>query len=378
MRGAMLYVNAGKGHYVPAIALADSFNKAGHKAIVEDLFIAMGTPFWEWFCKYDWRFLLHHPHLEGICHYMTDNRLSTQLIKGQGLTKGHLSSLEAWYRKYKPDFVISTNFLGGIILPSAFRKLGIDIPVFQYAADVFDTPRSGVNRNITKMYLPTELGVRNAIRKGQPEDTVALCPFPLQSYIQNYKPISQQEARKKLGLKDKFTILFALGGEGIGHPDFLYKMVDRGYNWQIVAIGGMSKSTNSAFDKFCREYPYVDFHRPGFVNNVNEYLIASDIQIGKAGANALMESIYLHRPCIISDLLYAARATKDFFAENEVGWCEGRVSRQVSIVESYFNNSSLLNDMAERYARLPVEFSSDRFMEQIIRDTEEFYRKNPR
>ena len=104
MRGAMLYVNAGKGHYVPAIALADSFNKAGHKAIVEDLFIAMGTPFWEWFCKYDWRFLLHHPHLEGICHYMTDNRLSTQLIKGQGLTKGHLSSLEAWYRKYKPDF----------------------------------------------------------------------------------------------------------------------------------------------------------------------------------------------------------------------------------------------------------------------------------
>ena len=155
-------------------------------------------------------------------------------------------------------------------------------------------------------------------------------------------------------------------------------MVDRGYNWQIVAIGGMSKSTNSAFDKFCREYPYVDFHRPGFVNNVNEYLIASDIQIGKAGANALMESIYLHRPCIISDLLYAARATKDFFAENEVGWCEGRVSKQVSIVESYFNNSSLLNDMAERYAKLPVEFSSDRFRDQIIKDTEDFYSRNAR
>ena len=378
MRGAMLYVNAGKGHYVPAIALAESFNKAGHTAIVEDLFIAMGTPFWEWFCKYDWRFLLHHPHLEGVAHYMTDNRLSTQLIKGQGLTKGHLASLEAWYRKMKPDFVVSTNFLGGIILPAAFRKLGITIPVYQYAADVFDTPRSGINKDITRMYLPTELGVRNAIRKGQPAETVALCPFPLQSYIQEYEPISQQEARKKLGLKDKFTILFALGGEGIGHPDFLYKMVDRGYNWQIVAIGGMSKSTNSAFDKFCREYPYVDFHRPGFVNNVNEYLIASDIQIGKAGANALMESIYLHRPCIISDLLYAARATKDFFAENEVGWCEGRVSKQVSIVESYFNNSSLLNDMAERYAKLPVEFSSDRFRDQIIKDTEDFYSRNAR
>lgn len=375
MRGAMLYVNAGKGHYIPAVALAESFNNAGHSAIVEDLFIVMGTPFWEWFCKYDWRFLLHHPRLEGVVHSFTDTSLSAFFIKNQGLTKAHLSSLKAWYVKYKPEFIISTNFLGGIILPPALKKLGIDIPVFQYAADVFDTPRSGICKDLTKMYLPTEIGCRNAIRKGQPEETVSLCPFPLQSYIKNYKPAGQKEIREKLGLKDKFTILFALGGEGIGHPDFLYKMVDRGYNWQIVAIGGMSKSTNAAFDKFCREFPYVDFHRPGFVNNVNEYLEACDIQIGKAGANALMESIYLHRPCIISDILYAARATKAFFAENEVGWCEDKVSKQVSIAESYFNNHSLLDDMASRYARLPIEFSSDAFMELIIKDTDEFYAK---
>lgn len=369
----MLYVNAGKGHYTPAIALAESFNNAGHSAIVEDLFVAVSAPFWEWFCKYDWRFLLHHPHLEGVCHKFTDNRLSTVLIRNQGLTESHLSNLKRWYDKHTPDFIVSTNFIGGIILPAAFKKLGINIPVFQYAADVFDTPLSGVNKNLTKMYLPTEVGCRNAIRKGQPEETVSICPFPLQSYIKNTPNITQKEARAKLGLKDKFTVLFALGGEGIGHPGFLYKMVERGYNWQIVAIGGMSKTTNAAFDKFCKEYPYVDFVRPGFVNNVNEYLIASDIQIGKAGANALMESIYLHRPCIISDLLYAARATREFFAENEVGWCEGRVSKQVSIVESYFNNSALLEDMATRYANLPVEFSSDKFMLQIIKDTEEYY-----
>lgn len=376
MKGAMLYVNAGKGHYIPAVALAESFNNAGHKAVVADLMEVMGAPFWEWFCKYDWRFLLHHPHIEGVAHGVTDNRLSAKLIEGQGLSKSHLSNLDHWMKKHKPDFILSTNFLGGTILPAAMKKLGYDIPVYQYAADVFDTPRSGVNKNLTKMYLPTELGCRNAIRKGQPADTVSLCPFPLQTYIKNWKPISQQEARQKLGLKDKFTILFALGGEGIGHPNFLYKMAERGYNWQIVAIGGMSKSTNEAFDKFCKAYPYVDFHRPGFVSNVNEYLIAADMQIGKAGANALMESIYLHRPCIITDVLYAARATRDFFAENEVGWCEGRVSKQVSIAESYFNNPAMLEDMSKRYANLPLEFDSDKFMNQIIRDTEEYYNKN--
>ena len=36
MKGAMLYVNAGKGHYVPAKALADSFIRAGQEAVLED------------------------------------------------------------------------------------------------------------------------------------------------------------------------------------------------------------------------------------------------------------------------------------------------------------------------------------------------------
>ena len=215
MKGAMLYVNAGKGHYTPAVALAESFNNAGHDAIVEDLFTVVGAPFWEWFCKYDWRFLLHHPHLEGLSHRITDNRLSFYLIRWQGLSKKHLSNLYDWYIKHKPDFIVSTNFIGGIILPSALKKLGINIPVFQYAADVFDTPLSGINNDLTKMYLPTEIGCKNAIRKGQNKETVSICPFPLQSYIKNSPHITQQEARKKLGLKNKFTVLFALGGEGI-------------------------------------------------------------------------------------------------------------------------------------------------------------------
>ena len=106
MKGAMLYVNAGKGHYTPAVALAESFNNAGHNAIAEDLFTVVGAPFWEWFCKYDWRFLLHHPHLEGLSHRITDNRLSFYLIRWQGLSKKHLSNLYNWYIKHKPDFIV--------------------------------------------------------------------------------------------------------------------------------------------------------------------------------------------------------------------------------------------------------------------------------
>ena len=105
----MLYVNAGKGHYVPAKALADSFIRGGHEAVLEDLFVTFDTPFWEFFCKYDWRFLLHHPRLEPFVHSLTDNRLNFYLIRGQGFQKKHMRAFEAWYDKNRPDFIISTN-----------------------------------------------------------------------------------------------------------------------------------------------------------------------------------------------------------------------------------------------------------------------------
>jgi processive 1,2-diacylglycerol beta-glucosyltransferase len=39
MLGAFLYVDAGKGHYVPALALADKLEQQGHQALVEDMFL---------------------------------------------------------------------------------------------------------------------------------------------------------------------------------------------------------------------------------------------------------------------------------------------------------------------------------------------------
>ena len=193
MKGAMLYVNAGKGHYVPAKALADSFIRGGHEAIVEDLFVVFNTPFWEFFCKYDWRFLLHHPRLEPIVHSLSDNKLSSLLITAQGFQKKHLNSFAQWYEKNKPDFIISTNFIGGIILPYAVRKLGLNVPIYQYCADVFDTPKSGICNKLDKMYLPTELGIENAVKKGQLAETLEICPFPLREQFETFQYSSKAE-----------------------------------------------------------------------------------------------------------------------------------------------------------------------------------------
>ena len=64
MKGAFVYVDAGKGHYVPAVALSDAMKAMGDEAVVEDLFIIFKAPIVRWVSKHYWRYLLHHPKLE--------------------------------------------------------------------------------------------------------------------------------------------------------------------------------------------------------------------------------------------------------------------------------------------------------------------------
>ena len=375
MKGAMLYVNAGKGHYIPAKALADSFIRAGHEAVLEDLFVVFGTPFWEFFCKYDWRFLLHHPRLEPIVHSLTDTRFNSFLIKQQGLQKKHLESFRRWYEENRPDFILSTNFIGGIILPAAIRKLGIDIPIYQYCADVFDTPLAGVSPQLDRMYLPTELGKENAIKKGQPENTISICPFPLQEKFEAYSYTSRAEVRRRLGLPEKFTILCSLGGEGIGSTHLLHALARARVDCQVVVIGGQSRTTTRSFEHFSAEHPDFPVFLRGFVDNVPEYLAACDIQIGKAGANAVMEAIYMRRPFIVTEVLYAFRASMEFLRRHMVGWGENDIHRQVALIKDYMNNGDLREKVDQAFSDLPVTFGSDAFRDQLISDTEALRKK---
>lgn len=375
MRGAMLYVNAGKGHYMPAKALRDSMVRLGHEAIMEDLFIVIDSSFWEWFCKYDWRFLLHYPNFERFIHPLTDTKLSAQLLRQHGKSRHYVEHFKQWYEKEKPDFIVSTNFIGGIVLPEIIETLGLSLPVFSYSADVFDTPIAGITSKLTKLYLPSELGCQNAIKHGQPEESVEFCSFPLQKGLVGFTQLSKQDAREKLGLKNKFTVMFALGGEGIGRPKFLYEVVSRKLDWQIVAVGKMSRTTQAAYERFARKNSNFDLIMPGFVDNINEYLCAADVQVGKAGANALMESIYLHRPCLISELLYAARSSATFLEEYGVGWCENNISKQVDIVENCFKNPQILVEMERNFQKVPLQFGADSFVRKLIEATVDYHQK---
>ncbi len=370
MHIAFLYVDAGKGHITPARALSDAAIRMGHTTVVEDLFVTVKSPLIGKMSKSNWRFMLHFPQIEAIVDPTQDSRSNAKLIKYLAETTTHAkkSFLDWWYKENKPDCIVVPHFLAGSMVKPMVQQLGLPVPVFEYAADVVFTPRIGINSNLDKLYICTELGKELAIKFGQKEETISICPFPLKTELMFFQILEKQEARAKLGLKDTFTILVNLGGEGIGTTDFLEEVQSRGLPWQVITLGKLSSTTKIRYKRFKEKYPDFPLVTPGFVNNIGEYICACDVQIGKAGANALMESLYLKRPFLISNLLYAAKPTTTFFERHHVGWVEKDISKQVDIFQSYSEDETSQHAMQTALSNLPVTFGSDTFMKQILED----------
>ena len=376
MKIALLYIDAGKGHITPAKALSDAFEELGHDTVVDNLLLEVcNAPIVNWISKHNWRMLLHFPRLEEFVNPKTDSYANARRTRFLATHSHAPKDFKRWYEKNKPDCIVVAHFLGANLIKPIVDHLGLVVPVFEYSADVFFTPNIGISDDLDKLYICTKLGKELTIAQGQPEETISLCPFPLKKSMRHLKTLSKAEARKKLGLEDKFTVLLNLGGEGIGKVDFLEEVQQRGLDWQVIAVGTLSKSTAIHYKNFKQKNPSFALHTPGFVDNIQDYIFASDVQAGKAGANALMESLYLKRPFLVSNLLYAALPTKEFMQRHKVGWTEDSVPEQVSIFQAYDKDKQEQEAMHQRFGKLPLSFDTLAFAEMILEDSKAFYAK---
>ncbi len=364
----MLYVHAGQGHYIPAKALTDAMERAGYQTCLLDMFGVLKAPFWQWYCKHEWRFMLHHPRIERLYHRFMDTHFIAFVLRALAVRLHTNRDFLSWYEHTKPDFILCTNFLGGSVIASIAKRANLKVPIFVYAADVFNNPKAGYCSKIDRLFIPTELGVKNLLSQGYTEEQVRLSPFPLQPSIQQMEKLSKSEARKLLGLEDCFTLLLNLGGEGIGSTALVKQLIKNKLAWQVVVVGNLSEASKQRFHALAKQLPGMSMHTPGFVSNIGHFMLACDVQAGKAGANALMESLSLGRPFLINELLHAARDTQTFFLEYQVGWVIRQPKQQMITLKAFAEDKTRQQRIEYNLKALPLQFDSDQFVNLLLNE----------
>ena len=373
MKGLCIYVEGGKGHYVPAKAVSDAMNKLGVETVLEEFFDYLDI---RWLGKLNrkyWRLSLRFPALERIFskHNDTDpSGMNTAVRFG----KKHCERmLRANLEEFRPDFIFATHPYASTVLSEMLYDMKVDIPVYYFATDVFSAPQAAICNKLRKFFISTEEGKEVVKRQGQKEDTITLAPFPLQASVADSQRLSKKEARRKLSLdEDFFTLQLNLGGEGIGSLWLLKKLLSEDVPMQIVILGGMDKSMLTRLDQIKKEHEKKGKAKVivrGFVENVNDYLDASDIVAGRAGINTIVEAIYAHRPFLITELVYTVIASASFVEKYHLGWNYSEdKDKQVETVLYYAEDPKRLDDLDQYFEHVPIKYGAEALSEMIIED----------
>ncbi len=374
MKGLFIYVTAGKGHQVPADALRDAMIRLGHEAVSVDLCDMLHGPLIKRWIQNTWRRDLRHPPLERVSNRILDHVVRGSFVKFYALCQPHMKRyFKMFIDQEKPDFILGTHYFVNQVIPYYVKSYGLGIPVFGYAPDIFFYPNIGTNRHMDRMYVCSTIGRDWMLKQGFSADRISLCPFPLKQSIESYAIPTKEEARSKLGLMQGiFTILMNLGGEGIGNTRLARRLVQDGMQAQFIVVGKMSKATERLYRNFEENHPEFPIIAPGFTDKMLDYIVASDIVVGKAGANSMMESIYLKRPFIITEQLYAGYRTPLFLDQYKVGWVENNVEKQAKILERYASNQELRKQVEHELAIQPLAFGSSKMAEQVMGDVKEW------
>lgn len=370
MNGACVYVDGGKGHYIPAVAVKKELEKLGNTIYLEELFDFMHIKWLGKINKTFWRMMLRNSKLENKISKMNDSSNGMDLA----IKFGHrfcTKRLLKYIKDNKINFFFTTHPYAGTVISEILAKQKINVPVYYFATDVFSAPIASICNNLRRFYISTEEGRDIVIKMGMQEDKVILSPFPIQDCLANNRLLSKEEARKKLNLSaNTFTIQFNLGGEGLGSLEILKELKNCEKNIQIIVVGGINKEMKQKISALSKILPSnIKIICVGFIKEVDLYLAASDIIVGRSGINTLLEAFYAHRPFLITELVYTVMSSADYVEKYKLGWnCNRNPEKQLEIIKRLIKDPSILDEMDKNFDALPIEFSAKKLAEMVLQD----------
>jgi processive 1,2-diacylglycerol beta-glucosyltransferase len=347
---AMLEV--GNGHKAPAIALQKTIeelcpNKYDIKVI--ELAREMGS---KWVYKNYrslWNKSLKYPRLFFMFYHILNNPLS-RLIEKIFLTNLTRKSME-YVQKEKPELIIGTHFSCLNVFSRLREKM--NIPVIGINIEPFDAHSAWAVKNLDKYVVFSNKAKKLLVKKGVDEKTFVVFEnsYPLDpKHIKKSAP--KEEIRKKLGLENKKTILVFCGAEGIGNvKKFVIQAVNSQLPFQILMVCGR----NEKLKKEMESMQAANLKAFGFVDNMEELIQASDIVLGKAGANQTFEVLIKNKPIVYSSFMRNEYPTLRFVIENKIGWYTPRINDFIILLKSIEKNPKLLESAGKRIKKLRIK-----------------------
>jgi len=287
----------GAAHQRAAKALREAFAALRPDARVEVIDTLQHCT--AWFRAYYSSYLIPLAIWPGLWRYIEGRQHQAEYTTPGWAYRRGAQPLFRYLRDLAPDAVIATE-VGTCELaalykreaPANFHLIGLELMDFNRAwvqpeVDLFLTTHVDLAAELVAAGAPAA----KVVTTGQPIDP-AFASLP-----------DRRTARQKLGIKDDaIQILLLFGGTGHGNPQrILAELAKVKQPHEVVMVAGRNRRLESRLRKRFGGMPQVRV--VGWVDNMQEWMVASDLMISKPGGGTLTEGFACGLPMLAFDPL---------------------------------------------------------------------------
>jgi 1,2-diacylglycerol 3-beta-galactosyltransferase len=305
----ILMSDTGGGHRASAEAIRDAFRERyGARFQVEmvDLWIKHTPPPLSHVPK-AYRFLVDD--VPWLYRFMYEVGERPQMV--EALMRATARFLQPFVgraiRAHDPDLIVSVHPLMQEIPLNVLAQMRWDVPFVTVVTDLVTIPPVWFEPGATLCFVPSEEGLRLALRAGLRAEQLRQYGLPIRPAFAG-KPRPQAVLRQELGMAPELpSALIVGGGEGMGQLGDITRAVaarlavdaqgKEQAAGQLVVICGR----NQKLEQQLTAYPWpVPTIVKGFVEEIWDWMAASDCVVTKAGPGTIAEALALGLPILLS------------------------------------------------------------------------------
>lgn len=355
MKALILTVTAGQGHNAAAKAMAQLLEERGVQTEILDLYRGR-RPFWAW--VFNEGYFLGLKVSMPLANWIYRKGMYRNYAKRESNSLMRLARMDRDYlaeqlRRFEPDLIISTHVLPAAMIDLLKDEIPARVVTCGMVTDYCIHPYWECAIRNDFCIIPAEEMIPGMEKHGWKREQLAVYPVPVRKAF--YRTVEKEGVKQSLGLEKSPVLLIMGGGEGACDSVRIIKNLLRlKTDFQIVNICGKNRKMKEKVDRLLsRKLPSRRVINLGFVENVEDWMAASDLYLGKVGMITSTEAICRNLPMLavrglaqqeIENALYLS-------ANGGLSRCErGRDYPQ--LVEEIFSHPEILERMRESQKKL--------------------------
>jgi len=293
----ILSMPQGAAHQRAATALREAFAALRPEARVEVIdTLEHSSP---WFRAYYNSYLIPLAIWPGLWRWIENRQHQSKSTSPGWIFRRGAQPLFQYLREFAPDVVIATEV--GTCELAALYKRESSANFLLVGLELMDFNRAWIQPEVD-LFLTTHADLAaELVAKGASADKVVTTGQPIRPHFASLTDF--RTVRGKLGIKpDTVQLLILFGGTGHGNPERILSEVAKVKRpHEIVMVTGRNQRLEKRLRKRFGGTPHVRVL--GWIENLHEWMVASDLMISKPGGGTLAEGFACGLPMLAFDPL---------------------------------------------------------------------------